>query len=308
MNSRRNIVKALCVSVCLPEMAFANTQSASKQNDAQKKAKQKIVRFADADFAAVANEYFPGATSHPRFLPISRFAVIIINNNENPVYGYALKWNLRKLDGTKESYRRTFLPGPSLRLNKRLGSFQAPLAVKSEAVLITPLFAWNSRYYNSRIDKLYKVNGLLSRRTIASSKRKSSLAAGVISRWNSGDDVGIALRAAIFSNKVVGQDALAVTKLVRSRMNAEHDEAESLLNAALNSTNTIRPEYLRERITTSISKGKRSLRVRKSEYVRARNAFARRVSFALNSGASDKVEAALRTQSARGQSKIVAIR
>jgi hypothetical protein len=217
--SRRQVIAAGGAALAAP-IILSGEHRAEAQNTQFSAADRSIasVSGADAAFGPNVESLFPGLMSDPTFQKIAPLALLITHLNGPAVRAFSTSYLLSTPSGTYQTGFYSYVtPGPALqgRSPSTLGSARRPILQAGQSRLFTPFFNWTPTYYQANPNPSWD--------EVLVSVEPGSFLASQLTTLSS---VIVSLDGVVFSDwKIMGPDNNNLTRHLRSRKNAEHDEA-----------------------------------------------------------------------------------
>jgi hypothetical protein len=171
----------------------------------------------DAAFDAALATLYPGLQSDPVFQKIAPLAVLITHQQGPAIRAYSVSWAITTPAGSYETVQY-YYDAPGSQRNGRsvstLGSARPSILQAGASHLFTPFFTWTPEFYQSSPHPDWT--------TILKPIEPGTF---LVSELPKATEVKVSLDGVVFSDwKIVGPDKHHLSRLLRSRRNAEHDE------------------------------------------------------------------------------------
>jgi len=204
---------AVLVPALLTRAGQAGTDISLSTSDREVSA----VSSSDNGFGVALDSLYPGLSADPIFQKIAPLSILITHKRGPAVRAFTISWKVTSANGTFETKLFSYVsPGSALKgqSTNTLRSARRPVLKLGQSRLITPFFSWTPTYYKSNPEPAW---GKLL--------QQAEPGSFLVSELSNASAVEIEIDGLVFSDwKIVGPDKHDLTRRLRSRRNAEHDE------------------------------------------------------------------------------------
>lgn len=217
--SRRKLLITGGAALAIPVLLNANLPAkADATSLTTSDRKVTVVSGSDNQFSSAVEALYPRLVSDPVFQKIVHLAVLVTLHSGPGIRAYSIAWAVKTPTGTYQTALFSYVsPGSAAKgfSVSTLGSARQEILRAGQSRLITPFFNWTPAYYLAN-----------PRPNWSTLLKAEEPGAFLVSESATASEVTVSLDGAVFSDwKILGPDKHNLQRRLRSKRNAEHDEA-----------------------------------------------------------------------------------
>jgi hypothetical protein len=216
--SRRKMIAAAGATVLAPIILKADQPKEIDRSTFSISDREVVAMSSSHDeFGPTVEKLYPGLQEDTLFKQLTPLSILIRHNKGPNIRAHTISWEVTSPAGTYETALYSYIsPGSASKGHSlsTLGSARRAVLSSGDSRLITPFSNWTPAQYKklgsqkwNNPSKLIEPGGFLMSELSAAATVRVSLDAAVFSDW-----------------KLIGPDKHNLTRRLRSRRNAEHDE------------------------------------------------------------------------------------